>query len=484
MRLGKTVSVEELQIVSRFEGLRKMLLSETYADHLDKPLAYWALPTDRRLPLAFLGARCAICWARRLSNCRPRRASGGRRSPRSSSCWPAPPTPIPPNCPPKSSIRSPTAQRPVDGDPADQRRLRSDQHLRGDVGAVAGSVVRHGLTGETLGRFAPSLQNMTRVIWNTPLGAYTSSTLAEIRAMKTHGEKRIRALLEVFHAVHTIVAGMGTQEHLVVRIVPRSDRSGRAVDRPGVAAAGHSQRSRKSSPTSFDPLLGTGPHRRHAADRHAGREPAGHRRPDHQRAAGRAHHGAHPRPRLPTPQRDQRHHDGPLADRPAPVHELREKFQAEAAELDESPDLHQFYAAVELFYPGSRRGAAGPLEQVARSGRAGRRTARSVVGGTSAAVTSGACSRLASNGAKSQPTDVPATSTARGCSAVTTCTQAPTRKARARSWPAGGSLTSTMRSAADNDGAKCVPSSLNTQTHHLAAGWPPSRRGPRPAVPA
>ena len=55
MRFGKTVSVEELQIVSRFEGLRKMLLSETYADHLDKPLAYWAIPTDRRLPLAFLG---------------------------------------------------------------------------------------------------------------------------------------------------------------------------------------------------------------------------------------------------------------------------------------------------------------------------------------------------------------------------------------------------------------------------------------------
>ena len=44
-----------LQVVSRFEGLRKALLTEAYADHLDKPLAYWALPTDRRLPLALLG---------------------------------------------------------------------------------------------------------------------------------------------------------------------------------------------------------------------------------------------------------------------------------------------------------------------------------------------------------------------------------------------------------------------------------------------
>jgi hypothetical protein len=48
------------------------------------------------------------------------------------------------------------------------------------------------------------------------------------------------------------------------------------------------------------------------------------------------------------------------------THELREKFQAETAETaktDAAVDLRQFHAAVELFYPGSRRGAAGPLEQ-------------------------------------------------------------------------------------------------------------------------
>ena len=55
MKFTKSASVEELQVVSRFESLRKILLSEQYADHLKKPFAYWALPTDRRLPLAFLG---------------------------------------------------------------------------------------------------------------------------------------------------------------------------------------------------------------------------------------------------------------------------------------------------------------------------------------------------------------------------------------------------------------------------------------------
>ena len=44
------------------------------------------------------------------------------------------------------------------------------------------------------------------------------------------------------------------------------------------------------------------------------------------------------------------------------AYELREKFQREAAGMDAPPNLDQFFAAVELFYPGSRRGAAGPLD--------------------------------------------------------------------------------------------------------------------------
>jgi hypothetical protein len=48
------------------------------------------------------------------------------------------------------------------------------------------------------------------------------------------------------------------------------------------------------------------------------------------------------------------------------MYELRDKFQEELATAgDTSPDLEQFHAALELFYPGSRRGAAGPLERTA-----------------------------------------------------------------------------------------------------------------------
>ena len=55
-KFSNTASVEELQVISRFESLRKILLADQYADHRKKPLAFWALPTDRRLPLAFPGA--------------------------------------------------------------------------------------------------------------------------------------------------------------------------------------------------------------------------------------------------------------------------------------------------------------------------------------------------------------------------------------------------------------------------------------------
>lgn len=55
MKMNKATTVEEFKLVSSFESLRKTLLQERYNDRWEKPLAFWALPSDRRLPLAFLG---------------------------------------------------------------------------------------------------------------------------------------------------------------------------------------------------------------------------------------------------------------------------------------------------------------------------------------------------------------------------------------------------------------------------------------------
>ena len=118
---------------------------------------------------------------------------------------------------------------------------------------------------------------MTRVIWNTPLEFYTKYTLGEIRDMKTHGEKRVRAILEVFHSLHVLVANMGTQEHLVVRIVPRRINRveqwlGQALQTPGVPAPERNLRPLRPPPA------GTGSHGCHPADRQPGGEPPGNHR--------------------------------------------------------------------------------------------------------------------------------------------------------------------------------------------------------------
>ena len=220
------------------------------------------------------------------------------------------------------------------------------------------SVVRHGLAHERLGRLAPSLKHMTRVIWNRPLGDYVNSTLAEIRAMKTHGEKRVRAILEVFHSLHVLAAGMGAQEHLVVRIAPRrvnqaEDWIGQALQQPGIPS------ERDIFENFVAPLLDQirvdateqiaclaenrlGIHGPITSVRQAART-IGLTRARVYQLLNEINDIM--MVRWPT----GRHQS----------HELRERLLAETADTDKGGEMQQFYAAVELFYPGSRRGADG-----------------------------------------------------------------------------------------------------------------------------
>ena len=50
----KAISNERYRLVGTYERLRKALLDENDTTKLDKALSYWVLPTDRRLPIAFL----------------------------------------------------------------------------------------------------------------------------------------------------------------------------------------------------------------------------------------------------------------------------------------------------------------------------------------------------------------------------------------------------------------------------------------------
>jgi hypothetical protein len=220
MQHGKTSSVEQLQLVSQFDSLRKILRSQPYAGHLEKPLAFWALPGDRRLPLALLGRPLGDLLGRSFHELAATPGIGQKKIAslvmllaRAANTDPADlPGELPENPETLRSAKS-NGAAPDGFDPTGVSEVVWAQWRA--------TVVKHRLGGETLGRLAPSLRHMTRVIWNSPLDAYTRKTLAEIRAMKTHGQKRVAAILEVFHAVHVVASGMGAQPSLLVRIVPR-----------------------------------------------------------------------------------------------------------------------------------------------------------------------------------------------------------------------------------------------------------------------
>ena len=359
MKFAKTPSVEELQVISRFESLRKMLLEESSAAHLDKPLAFWALPTDRRLPLALLGRTLRDLLDTPFAELSATPGIGQKKI-RSfvkllSRVADTDPAELPddPALVPETPA-APAEDAAADGfDPAAVSEVVWTQWRT--------TVMRHGLGCEALGRFASSLRNMTRVIWDAPLETYAGMSLADMRRLKTHGEKRVRAVLEVFHSLHRLVAGMGSQEHLVVRIVPRLIDGveawvGRALQTSGVPSA-------EEICTQFvAPLLdqiridATRQIVSLAENRLGVNGPV-----TSVRQAARTMGLTRARVyQLLNEVNDIMTVRWPLGRHQ--VYELSRKFEAEASGMESPPDLRQFRAAVELFYPGARRGAAGSLE--------------------------------------------------------------------------------------------------------------------------
>ncbi|MBI2480641.1 MAG: hypothetical protein HYV60_19055, partial [Planctomycetia bacterium] len=82
------------------------------------------------------------------------------------------------------------------------------------------TVRRHHLESESLGRLAPSLQSLPTVIWSKPLGEYLRYTIDELRSLKTHGDKRVTAVLEVFHVVHALLADSARSTRVLAQLTP------------------------------------------------------------------------------------------------------------------------------------------------------------------------------------------------------------------------------------------------------------------------
>ena len=215
MKSMKVTSAEDYKNVSNFLAVRKTLLEDRYADRLEKPLAFWALPNDRRLPLAFLDRTIKDLLSTPFEELTATPGIGQKKI--------------------TSLVRllnratkdHPPAVPPLETELKKGEKLRRNGRFDPSVVSEAlwaewqETVRKHGVGHEKLGRLAPTLQALPTVIWNTPLETYLPYTVAQIRQLKTHGEKRVRAILEVFYVVNESLSPAGNESPFAVRLVPR-----------------------------------------------------------------------------------------------------------------------------------------------------------------------------------------------------------------------------------------------------------------------
>jgi hypothetical protein len=243
MKMNKVSSVEDYKIVSSFQSLRKTLLAEKFADRLEKPLAYWALPNDRRLPLAFLGRTIKDLLATPFEELSATPGIGQKKisslvkllSRATKDHPPAVPFGLSEISEPKKTS---AAEKPHEAAAFDPSIVSEALWTTWQE-----TVLKHDLGHEKLGRLAPTLQALPTVIWHTPLEYYVNRTVAEIRQLKTHGEKRVRVVLEVFYLVHEMLSGTTSDQHLALCIVPKfilpvQSWLNQALETPGAPASG------------------------------------------------------------------------------------------------------------------------------------------------------------------------------------------------------------------------------------------------------
>jgi hypothetical protein len=211
----KAISNDRYRLVGTYERLRKSLLERPDDGRLDKALSYWVLPTDRRLPIAFLDRTMRELLAQPLDDLMATPGVGHKkilgffdllkRAVKAS----APDAPF--------GLSNDVPKRPKSITPGFDASIVSESLWT----QWCETVQRYGLGPEKLGRLAPTLQALPTVIWHSRLEEYADRSLAEIRSLRTHGEKRVNAILEVFCTVHEALSTATLQENIDVVVVPR-----------------------------------------------------------------------------------------------------------------------------------------------------------------------------------------------------------------------------------------------------------------------
>jgi hypothetical protein len=213
----KAISNDRYRLVGTYERLRKTLLSLPEDGRLDKSLSYWVLPTDRRLPIAFLDRSLRDLLSRPLDELMATPGVGQKKVLGFFDLL-------------KRAAKATSPDAPFGMGPVEVKTAKASAPPVGFDAAIVSealwtnwcdTVHRFGMGPEKLGRLAPSLQSLPTVIWHTRLEDYSDHSLSQIRRMKTHGEKRVNAVLEIFCTVHEALATATLESNIDVVIVPR-----------------------------------------------------------------------------------------------------------------------------------------------------------------------------------------------------------------------------------------------------------------------
>jgi hypothetical protein len=221
--MKKAQTAEELKLKSSFESLREGLLKPRYSDRLEFPLAFWTLPNDRRLPLSLLDYTLRKVLETDFEQLADTAGIGVKKLQSlllllQRAAQDAPPSiPITLESAPAASAPATNGRfRPVDAKGKFDPALVSEALWR----EWRETAEAYGLGEEKLGRLAPSLLELPTVIWETPLKAYLPQSLNDIRRLRTHGEKRVRVVLEVFFVVHEMLRKAGQHPRLRIQLSP------------------------------------------------------------------------------------------------------------------------------------------------------------------------------------------------------------------------------------------------------------------------
>mgnify|MGYP002624561076 CR=1 FL=1 len=218
--MNRSAAPSRFQVMSKLEAIRQCLLAERFADRQSRPLAYWVLPEDRRLPLAFLGKTLREVLAVPLEELITTPGVGEKKLNtllqllHRASTEEVEQVPLPPAEPHEADPRG-TPRRPYHDEMFDAEMVSEAMWVR-----WKDCVAEHGLGDQLLGRLAPTLRELPTVIWHTPLSWYLPYSLQEVKDVKTHGAKRVRVVLEVFFSVYEVLQPTKHHRHLRIELAP------------------------------------------------------------------------------------------------------------------------------------------------------------------------------------------------------------------------------------------------------------------------